>query len=333
MSAIKHHGSWAVRLVIGGQRIFRSLGPSATKADAIAYEAKIRRDHIERRLGKTPPRSLEDALARWLEGEAAQLKDRRGMIDKVRALRPHCAGLALDQIVQAAEAVKAAGIRAQLKPATINRRLAILRRVANLAFSAWEWLDQPLGQRIKLLRGETPRLITLTVAQAEHFLDCMPARTRAAVILYLSTGMRVGELLKLDPRKHLIENMIVLDADNKTERPRIIPMGEETAQLVAVWKPGEITYSKLRHDIEEARVRAEMPWLQTRDLRRTFGSWIVQRTKSLKLAQDLLGHTTPTITAKHYAFMLNADLAAAVDTLPTFGPGKEVAPELHQDSE
>jgi integrase len=59
-----------------------------------------------------------------------------------------------------------------------------------------------------------------------------------------------------------------------------------------------------------------MKWLQFRDLRRTCGSWIVQRTRSLKAAQDLLGHTSIAITAKHYAHLLDEHLVDAVRTLP-----------------
>ena len=59
-----------------------------------------------------------------------------------------------------------------------------------------------------------------------------------------------------------------------------------------------------------------MPWLQFRDLRRTCGSWIVQRTRSLKAAQDFLGHTTIAITAKHYAHLLDEHLEEAANAMP-----------------
>lgn len=316
MPVRKRGDRWHVRLQVNGQRIERSLGPAATKAEAKAYEAQIRQDVINGKLHKAPKRSLEDAILRWLEGEAAQLRDRAGIINKTRAIRPYCQGRSMEQIVEAAEAVKASGIKAGLKPATINRRLAILRRIANLAHDQWEWLDQPLGRRIKLLGGEKPRMVYLTVAQAEVFIDTIAERSRAAVLIYLMTGMRVSELLRFDPRKHLVDGHIFLDTSTKTGRPRIIPLTTEAAEAVSKWKPGQVTYNTLRKDFEEAREQAGMPWLQMRDMRRTFGSWIMQRTQSLKITQDLLGHTTPSITNAHYAFLLNTNLQQAVATLP-----------------
>jgi len=52
-------------------------------------------------------------------------------------------------------------------------------------------------------------------------------------------------------------------------------------------------------------------------------SWIVQETRSLKAAQDLLGHTTPQITAKHYAHFLDDHLEAAIAELPAIGVGQK----------
>jgi integrase len=42
----------------------------------------------------------------------------------------------------------------------------------------------------------------------------------------------------------------------------------------------------------------------------------VQRTGSLKAAQQLLGHTTIAVTARHYSHLLDEHLREAVDTLP-----------------
>lgn len=315
----KRGNRWHIRLQIGGQRIERTLGPSAGAEDAKAYEAKIRADILAGRLGKTPARSLDEALARWLDGEAAALHDLEGYKSKVRSIRGLCEGRSLDQVVEVAQAVKDAGIKARLKPGTINRRLAVLRRVANLAYQSWGWLDRPLGQRIKLMGGERPRMERLSPAQADLLLDAVADRSRPAIMLYLLTGLRESELLRLDPARQLVDGMLVLDANNKTGRPRLVPLTEEAQALMAAWRPGELTYAMLRYDFEAARAKVDMGWLQLRDLRRTFASWIVQRTQSLKVAQDLLGHTSPAITGRHYAYLLNAQLTGAVAQLPVLG--------------
>lgn len=182
-------------------------------------------------------------------------------------------------------------------------------------------LDRPLGKKIKALPGETARFVQIDEAQARALITACPSRTRDAVILAALTGLREGELLRFDPEMHLKESRIVLDAKNKTRRPRVVPLTKEALKLAKRWQPGGITYARLRSDFEKARAEAGMPWLQFRDLRRTFGSWIVQRTGSLKAAQDLLGHTSSAITSKHYAHLPDDHLAAAVDVLPKIGAG------------
>ena len=105
----------------------------------------------------------------------------------------------------------------------------------------------------------------------------------------------------------------------KTGRTRLIPL---PAGLTKDSFPFGLTKSELRKGFERARAAAGMTWLQMRDLRRTFGSWIVQRTGSLKAAQELLGHSTVAITSRHYAHLLPGHLQEAVDTLPKLRAGK-----------
>jgi integrase len=305
MSAFKHPktGHWQVRMVIGGQRIQRSLGPAAGREDALNLEAQIRRDTLSGRLGKTPPRSLDEAIARWLEGEAKTLKDYAGHLSKVRAIRTHCAGLRLDQIVDAAESIKSAGITDGLKPATINRRLAILRRVANLAHGQWGWLDLPLGQRIKLLGGETARHTYLTPDQVEHLAQCCRhAGVATAIRLAARTGLRQNEILQA---KTVFDGCIVVDPETaKSHRPRLVPIPPDMPDLKL---PLEISYATLRTFFEDARQTAGLPQVRFHDLRHTAASWWAQAGANLAILRDLLGHSTLAMTSR-YAHLLPGDL-------------------------
>lgn len=309
----KHRAGWQIRIQFGGRRVERTIG--GTKADAKAYEARLRREFVENRVGPARSYTIEEALARWLKGEAMALKSYESLLDKVAQIRPFVARKPLDDVADAAQAIREDGLARGLRPATINRRLAILRRVARLAANEWAWTDRNLGARVKMLPGERARTVMLSAEQVSALLRACPdAQTRSAVLLASLTGLREGELLRLGPQ-HYRAGKIVLDADTKTGRPRVIPLRPE-ADAIARRLPIGLSYPQLRKRFDIARQGACMPWLQFRDLRRTFGSWVVQSTGSLKAAQDLLGHTTPTITAKHYAHLLDAHLSAAIDALP-----------------
>lgn len=297
---------WEVRLQHAGKRLSRTF---QSRSDAAEFERRTRNRIADHRVGRSPTYTLEEALHRWLTGEAASLKSYRKIVNAVRAIYPNVKGRSLGDLADVAEGViKGAH---GLQPATINRRLAILRRVGRLAYRKWRWLDRDEASRITLLPGEEARHVQATPQQAEALLRAATGRTREAIRWAIGTGLRAGELRNLRP-ENFRDGAIVL-TKTKTGKPRIVPLqrGLDSAKF-----PYDLTDGEIRRSFREARSKAGMPWLQFRDLRRTFGSWVVQKTGSLAMAQDLLGHTTPVITRRHYAHLLEGNLRRAVNRIP-----------------
>lgn len=306
---IRRHGKgWEVRVQHSYGRTSRSF---AHRADAIEYETRLKRRIEDHRVGRVPRFSLAEAIERWLTGEAKLLRSHGKLIDQTRALYPHIEGKALDEVAQVAEAVKAAGIHGDLKPATINRRLAILRRVARLAHRQWDWLDRDLGSKVTLLAGEEPRRQQATPEQVKALMLAASPRVRKAVVWAVLTGLRRTELQKVTPES--FQGRALVLTETKTGRPRIVPLADG---LNPKHFPFKLTPTEVSHDFRVARAAAGLDWLQFRDLRRTCGSWIVQRTGSLKAAQQLLGHSNIAVTARHYSHLLDEHLREAVATLP-----------------
>lgn len=306
MSARKRYGRWHVRIQAGGQRIERSLGSSASKADAAEFEAKLRRDLVAGKLGKAPARSIEDAILRWLEG-ARTLKSYENLVSKVRLMRPHLQGKSLSRIVDAAEAVKRSGQRDKLTPATINRRLAILRHIAHLAYDVWGWLDQPLGRRIKLLPGEARRDVYLTPDQVELLATCCEhPKVGLAIRLAARTGLREGELLKASA---IFDGCIVVET-SKNGRPRLVPIPPDLEFEL----PLGVRYATLRTFFEKAREKAGMPHVRFHDLRHTAASWWLMSGASMAMVRDLLGHSSLAMTSR-YTHVLTADLKRVAENV------------------
>ena len=309
MSVRRKGRGWEVRFQHAGNPVSQTV--RGTRTDAQRTERTLR-TRLERGAAGLTRHTIEDALIRWLDGEAKALFSYQNLKDKTKQLLRY-AGEPLEQAGDVAERIKSDGLEKKLSPATINRRLAILRRVCRLAYDEWKWLDKPV--RVRLLPGERPRYIQATPAQMRKLIThCAEPRVRDAIQLAVLTGLRQGELLGLTA-ENVRANRILLDASTKTGRPRSIPLAPEAA-AIAARVPLGLDYATLRKGFEAARTAAGLPWLQWRDLRRTFGSWIVQGTGSLKAAQDLLGHTSMQITARHYAHLLDEHLEEAVAGLP-----------------
>ncbi len=304
MPVRKKGNRWRVRIQTGGERIERSLAPNATKSEALEYERGIRRLHVAGMLGKIENHSIEDALVRWLQGEAASLKSRQNLLYKVSALQPFAEGHDLTDIVLVSEELKEQGIKDGLKPATINRRLAILRGITNLAYDQWGWLDKPLGQKIKLLKGEVARHVYLTPDQVETLADhCKHPKVAEAIRLVARTGLRSGELLRAET---IFDGCIIVEA-SKNGRPRLVPVPEDMPYLTL---PVGITYSILRTHFEAAREAAGLSHVRFHDLRHTAASWWAQSGASSAVLRDLLGHSNLAVTSR-YTHLMTEDLKRA----------------------
>lgn len=310
MPVHKRGDRWHVRLQIGGLKISRSLGAAGTKADAVALEGKIRAEVLAGQLGKSTPHTVDEALTRWLQGEACRLRSYPSLLCQVRAIMPHTAGVALAQITDVVAAVRQAGIHQGLAAATINRRLALLRRVANLAHQQWGWLADDLGKRIKLLPGEKARHVYLTPAEVEHLADCCPhPQVSLAIRLAARTGLREAELLQATT---IHDGCIVVGPEiSKTARPRLVPVPIDLPGLAL---PLAITYATLRAHFERARIKAGMPHVRFHDLRHTAASWFAQSGANLAIIRDLLGHSTLAVTSR-YAHLKTGDLKQASEAM------------------
>lgn len=312
MSVRRKGRGWEIRFQHAGSPVSRLVRGAKTDAQRIERELRTR---LERGAPGLARHTIEDALIRWLENEARGLRSYENLKDKTRQLLPY-AGALLENTAGVVETIKRDSLVKGLAPATVNRRLAVLRRICRLAYEEWKWLEKPI--KVRLMPGERERDVQATPAQVQTLMQhCADPRVRSAVQLAALTGLRQGELLGLTPA-HVRGDRIVLGTQTKTGKPRSIPLAREAAAIAARLPLG-LDYPALRKGFEAARTTAGLPWLQWRDLRRTFGSWIVQKTGSLKAAQDLLGHTSMQITARHYAHLLDAHLEEAVAGLPQLG--------------
>lgn len=317
---------WEVRVRVGnGGRIERTLPPGATRADARALETAIRRAQIETALGRRPERLIDDALDQWIAVGADKLKSwKRDLRYRFAVLREHTAGKPLGSLIEVAEKIKRDGQKEGLAPASINRYIALLRRIGNLT-ERWGWTDLPLGRRVQLLPEHSVRNEFLTPAQVQKIARKADALTADMIRFAALTGLRLGELLALQPEQ-VRNGLLVLTSNTKSGRPRGIPLPPEAARIASRRLPWTLSRDQLRDRFIAARNAAGMPHVRWHDLRHTYASWLVQAGQPLTAVRDLLGHSSLSVTHR-YAHLAPAHLAEAVSHLPRLwgkGGGKPV---------
>lgn len=211
-------------------------------------------------------------------------------------------------------------------PYEANRVLALLQVMFSLAIE-WEYLtDAPnpakgIGRFKERERDrfvtpqEMPRLAAAIEQEPNPYI-------RAAVWLYLLTGLRKAELLgsrwaglDRDQRTLRIE-------DTKAGRPHVVPLSTAALEILDSLPrqhgspfifPGNRAGQPLKgfdKNWRAIRERAGLLDVRLHDLRRTTGSWLVGGGASLPLIGKVLNHSNPSTTKKYAKFADDAPRAA-----------------------
>lgn len=321
MSIRKRGDRYQVRIRVGsGRRLERTLPAGATLADARALEVTLGRARIDAASGRRPRYLIDQALQRWVDTSARNLRSwEKDLRYRVETLRTHTAGRYLEAVPDVADAIKRTGLTAGVAPATINRLLAMLRRVANLA-ERWGWTSEPLGRRVELVPGERPREVYVTPAQVRKLAAAADPLTRDFILFAALTGLRRSEILRLTP-DDLRDGVVIVDSRSKSGRPRVVPLPAEAARIARRRVPFEIGVSLLTKRFRAAREAAGLPELRLHDMRHAFGTWLAEAGADGPTIRDVMGHSSLTVTSR-YLQSATESARLAVDRLPRLGSGR-----------
>lgn len=142
---------------------------------------------------------------------------------------------------------------------------------------------------------------------------CRLEEARDLFLFAALTGLRRSEILRLTPEM-IRGDLILLDAQTKSGRPRAVPMPPQAVEIAARRVPFTIGISLLHKVFNEARIAAGLPHVHLHDLRHTFASWLAQDGASMAALRDLLGHSSLAVTSR-YAHLARPDLAQVVEKL------------------
>lgn len=312
MSAFKRGRSWYARFELGGQQFKKSLGIGSTRQDALEWEARVRKDHVAGKLGRAPERSIDEAVNRWLDGEAKNHADVKGDEARARAWLPFIEGRPLSAAVEVYATAKGAWMAADLSPATINRRIALLRRVCRLAHGEWGWLDLDVSRKLRALPGEKSRTVFLDREQVMILVHAAPKALGDAILLSAYTGLRQGELLRLTPAD-AVDGCVIVRKGKTATSVRTVPVPRPALPILARLP---IAYSKgqLRHAFDSVREVCGMEHVRWHDLRHAYGSWLAQSGASGPVIRDAMGHSNLSVTSR-YLHTVPAHVRAAVRKL------------------
>lgn len=316
MSVKRRGDAWEVTVNWKGRR-YRESSRLWTRDQALEVRRKLLNDLHAVSVGQKPARTFNEAVKKFIEDVLPGIKDQEREKSHLRALAPFMEGRLLTDAQDVVESAKRAWRLPTkrkpkgLRPGTINRRVAIVRWILNLAWAKWKWLDQPIADTIDLVPNRHQRHVYATHQQA-HALADECRRGGGYVLLAAYTGVRRGQLLQLtagDVVRVSGSDCLNLGTDGKTGQPQLVPLHPKVRALAR--RLPLCTDQVLRDDWEAARRALGLQHLRFNDLRHSAASWLLQSGASLKHVSDLLGHSDIRMSER-YAHLLVADLTRAI---------------------
>lgn len=269
--------------------------------------------------------TLEHAIKYTDTHEWADTRARKSSFLNARAAQRFFGkGLPLDQIKRDdldryVEHLKAEG----MSNATINRKLAALRKVMNTAKTREKLESIPQFPR---LREPVGRIRFLTSDEEDQVLTTLELwgkdDVRAAVVMLIDTGMRRGELLRLTAQDVDLSTGMISIWQTKADLPRSVPMTSRVREIVERRATSGKLFQGMSKDALSHTFRRVRDHLGLEDdtqlvvhaLRHTCASRLVQRGVPLKVVQEWMGHRDITTTMR-YAHLAPSNLQAAAAVL------------------
>lgn len=335
---------WHIEKVIAGQLVRRSTGETELDA-AERYLAKLieQKRHVKI-YGERLERTFDEAAARFIEEYGHKRSLDRDIVS-LKAVMPYIGRLPLLQIHAGVmenyiRDRKLAGISA----GTLNRDMAVIRRVLSLSARLWRdengkpWLDTvPM---LPSIPGEKRKPRPISWTEQEQLLKHLPGYLADMVLFALNTGLRDQEICGLKWMDECKVSgldtsvFIITEERAKNKHERIVPINSVAQSIVQSKRGNDCDYvfdfngrrlDRINNKAwRKAREAVGLKDVRVHDLRHTFGMRLRAAGVSFEDRQDLLGHHAGRITT-HYS---KAEISNLIDCAELLCETETRKPEL-----
>ena len=300
MSLYKRGNVWWIRFTTpDGHELRETAATADRRAAQELHDTRKAELWRQAKLGELPRHTWQEAVVRWLE-ERPHSRWLRGIKRHLREADPFLGALYLDQIDRdTLDRLTRARVATGVSPATVNRLLAVIRAIMNMARKDWGWLETipPL----RLMQEPHRRIRWLTHEEADRLIAELPEHLAAMARFTLATGLRENNVIVLEwAQIDLEQRRAWIYADQaKGRRALAVPLNAQAMVVlreqeghhptrVFVYDGKPVTRANNRA-WRNALQRAEITDFRWHDLRHTWASWHVQAGTPLNVLKELGG--------------------------------------------
>jgi len=216
-------------------------------------------------------------------------------------------------------------LKAGNSKSTANRYMALLKKMFNLAVEEG-YADSNAASGIKFFSEvDTVRTRVLSSEEERRLLSESSRKLEAVIQVALHTGMRQSEILSLEWENVDFSRKTVKVERTKSKRARFIPLNSVLCRVLSDLKResrGEglvFCCRSVRTAFEKTLKRARVKALTFHDLRRTFGTRLLERGVDIVTIQKLYGHSSVQVTERY----LHPQDKASVEAVELLSPESE----------
>ncbi len=217
-------------------------------------------------------------------------------------------------------------------PSTVLRYMAVLSHAFTVAVKEWQWLDDSPMRKVTKPKEPRGRVRHLDDAEREALLKaCKSSKSTdlyAAVVLALSTGARLMELMSLRWPQVDLQRRVITLTETKNGEIRALPLSGKALELVAARAkvrridtdllfPSSKDPKKpkdLHGPFSTALKKAGIQDFRWHDLRHTTASYLAMNGATLAEIAEVLGHKTLAMV-KRYAHLSNAHTVRVIESM------------------
>jgi integrase len=326
----KGSGVWWVRYTDENGRLHREKVGS--KSLALKVYTKRKNEVQERRF--FPERIgrrdvlVADMIDDYLERVEGRLRSYRDCQRSGKAWKKALRGKTLRQVVPGDIERYVAPRRAEVSPASVNRELAFLKRVFNVAIADGKIETNPV-RAVRFFKENNERVRFMTQEEEKSLRGEIGEEEWPRVAVALNTGLRQGEQFKLRWENVDFGTKILTVLRSKHGETRRIPMNDRVREILGS-QPSRLkseyvfpsstgdtpidARNYMRRIFLPALKKAKIENFRWHDLRHTFASRLAMAGVDMRTLQELMGHKTMQMTLR-YAHLSPAHQLDAVQRL------------------
>jgi len=312
MGIYRRKRTWWITYHDQNRRRIQESSHSSIRRDAERLHA-LRKSEVLRGVYRQPVRiSLEEFAERYMEYAKT---NKRSWLRDEQLLRPLKEFFRAERQLADITAPDIEGYklwrRRQVSGATVNRELALLKHMFNLAIDWDLYMGSNPLRKVKYFQEISTGFRVLKPDEETRLLRNATPAIQDIVLYALNTGSRIGEIFSLQWQHVDLDQGMINSFSHKTQKVRIVPINSEVRRILEFWQLGKkneyVFYNQktggpfvdLDAGLELACKKAKIEGVTWHTLRHTFASRLLERGVDIITVKELLGHSTVTVTMRY----------------------------------